>query len=223
MELSNTNSQMPQITFDLPTVKSNEISVFTELEIRRIRYNADTSNSTELGILLALFTGLRIGELCALTWADIDINEQIIHVRKTLFRMTNHDDTFAKTSIVIDTPKSKNSQRDLPIPTILSEPISQLKSNQNINHFFLTCSHKPTEPRTYTLRYKSFLKRNSVSYLNFHSLRHTFTTECIKSGVDVKTLSELLGHSSVMITLDRYVHSNMELKRKQLGKLYLSL
>lgn len=75
MELSNTNSQMPQITFDLPTVKSNEISVFTELEIRRIRYNADTSNSTELGILLALFTGLRIGELCALTWADIDINE----------------------------------------------------------------------------------------------------------------------------------------------------
>lgn len=214
---------MPQITFDLPTVKSNEISVFTELEIRRIRYNADTSNSTELGILLALFTGLRIGELCALTWADIDINEQIIHVRKTLFRMTNHDDTFAKTSIVIDTPKSKNSQRDLPIPTILSEPISQLKSNQNINHSFLTCSHKPTEPRTYILRYKSFLKRNSVSYLNFHSLRHTFTTECIKSGVDVKTLSELLGHSSVMITLDRYVHSNMELKRKQLGKLYLSL
>ena len=207
----------------LPKTQTAEISVFSEFEIRRIRNCVDTSSSIELGILLALFTGLRIGEICALTWADIDTAEQLIHVRKTLYRIANQDDSAQKTAIVIDMPKSKSSLRDVPIPTFLLEPIARLKANQDSQNYFLTCSPKPTEPRTYTLRFKSFLKRIGVPYRNFHSLRHTFATECIKSGVDVKTLSELLGHSSVKITLDRYVHSDMQLKRRQLEKLYSSL
>ena len=89
--------------------------------------------------------------------------------------------------------------------------------------FFLTCSPKPTEPRTYTERYRSFLKCINVPYRSFHTLRHTFATQCVKSGVDVKSLSELLGHSSVKITLDRYVHSDMQFKKQQLEKLYLTL
>lgn len=207
----------------MPKMQTAEISVFSEFEIRKIRSCAGTGNCTELGFMLALFTGLRIGELCALTWADIDTAEQLIRVRKTLLRITNQGDCAQKTAIVIDTPKSKTSLRDVPIPTFLLEPIARLKTNQDSQNYFLTCSPKPTEPRTYTLRFKSFLKRIGVPYRNFHALRHTFATECIKSGVDVKTLSELLGHSSVKITLDRYVHSDMQIKRMQLEKLYSSL
>ncbi len=207
----------------MPKTHAAEISVFSEFEIRKIRSCADTGNSIELGFLLVLFTGLRIGELCALTWADIDTAEQLIRVRKTLLRISNQGNSAQKTSIVIDTPKSKTSLRDVPIPTFLLGPIAKLKANQNDTNYFLTCSPRPTEPRTYTLRFKSFLKRIGVPYRNFHALRHTFATECIKSGVDVKTLSELLGHSSVKITLDRYVHSDMQLKRRQLEKLYSSL
>jgi len=111
----------------------------------------------------------------------------------------------------------------VPIPSFLLSEIVMLKQRCSDDDFFLTGSPRPTEPRTYTLRFKSFLKRIGVPYRNFHSLRHTFATQCVKSGVDVKTLSELLGHSSVKITLDRYVHSDMQLKRKQLEKLYSSL
>lgn len=207
----------------MPKMQTAEISVFSEFEIRRIRSCADTGNRIELGILLALFTGLRIGELCALTWADIDTAEQLIRVRKTLLRIANQANSAQKTTIVIDTPKSKTSLRDVPIPTFLLATIARLKAGQDNQNYFLTCSPRPTEPRTYTLRFKSFLKRIGVPYRNFHALRHTFATECIKSGVDVKTLSELLGHSSVKITLDRYVHSDMQLKRRQLEKLYSSL
>ena len=207
----------------MPKTQTAEISVFSEFEIRRIRNCADLRNSIELGIVLTLFTGLRIGELCALTWEDIDIAEQLIYVRKTLFRIANQGHSEQKTTIVIDTPKSKSSLRDVPIPTFLLEPIARLKANQYSQNYFLSCSSRPDEPRTYTERYKSFLRRIGVPYRNFHSLRHTFATQCVKSGVDVKTLSELLGHSSVKITLDRYVHSDMQLKRKQLEKLYSSL
>ena len=207
----------------LPKAQNNTISVFSEFEICRIRNCADLCNSIELGIVLTLFTGLRIGELCALTWEDIDMAEQLIHVRKTLFRIANQGDSAQKTAIVIDTPKSKSSLRDVPILSFLLEPIARLKANQYSQNYFLSCSSKPDEPRTYTERYKSFLKRIGVPYRNFHSLRHTFATQCVKSGVDVKTLSELLGHSSVKITHDRYVHSDMQLKRRQLEKLYSSL
>jgi integrase len=126
-------------------------------------------------------------------------------VRKTLFRIANQDDSEQKTAIVIDSPKSNSSLRDVPIPTFLLEPIARLKANQYSQNYFLSCSSRPDEPRTYTERYKSFLRRIGVPYRNFHSLRHTFATQCVKSGVDVKTLSELLGHSSVKITLDRYI------------------
>ena len=207
----------------LPKAPKSDISVFSEFEIRRIRNGADTSNSIELGIVLTLFTGLRIGELCALQCGDFDLEAQVIHITKTLFRIADPSGTEHKTAIVIDTPKSRQSVRDVPIPSFLLGEITMLKQRCSDDVFFLTCSPKPTEPRTYTLRFKSFLKRIGVPYRNFHSLRHTFATQCIKSGVDVKTLSDLLGHSSVKITLDRYVHSDMQLKRRQLEKLYSSL
>lgn len=207
----------------LPRSQRNDISVFDELEIRRIRNGADLQNSVELGIVLTLFTGLRIGELCALQWGDLDLETQFIHITKTLFRIANSNETERKTAIVIDTPKSERSVRDVPIPSFLLQEIAVLKQCCSDEDFFLTCSPKPTEPRTYTERYRSFLKRISVPYRSFHTLRHTFATQCVKSGVDVKSLSELLGHSSVKITLDKYIHSYMQLKKQQLEKLYSSI
>ena len=207
----------------LPRTQRTDISVFSELEIRRIRNGADLQNAAELGIVLTLFTGLRIGELCALQWGDLDLETQIVHITKTLFRLANQGDKQSKTAIVIDTPKSHQSVRDVPIPSFLLGEIAALKQRCSDEDFFLTWSPKPTEPRTYTERYRSFLKRISVPYRSFHTLRHTFATQCVKIGVDVKSLSELLGHSSVKITLDRYVHSDMQLKKQQLEKLYSSI
>lgn len=210
----------PAKNISLPKIESNEITVFSSSEMMKIRYAAIRGNSYDLGILLALYTGLRIGELCALRWEDIDLTNNIIRIRKTLFRIKNPNGDIPKTVVVIDSPKSKCSLRDIPVPTFMLEKLKKMKLSQPAENFFLTCSADYTEPRTYSFRYKTFLKNLNISYRNFHALRHTFATECVKQGVDVKTLSELLGHSSVKITLEKYVHSDMELKRRQLEKLY---
>ena len=199
----------------LPKVQKDNITVFNEFEVRRIRNCADLRNSIELGIVLTLFTGLRIGELCALTWEDIDIAEQLIHVRKMLFRIANQGHSEQKTAIVIDSPKSKSSLRDVPIPTFLLEPIASLKSNQDSLNYFLTCSSRPDEPRTYTERYKSFLRRIGVSYRNFHSLRHTFVSRLMERGVNPYYVQRAVGHSTMMMTA-HYDHSAAEEIRKAL-------
>lgn len=213
----------PAKNIAMPKTESAEILLFNSCEMSRIRTVAINGSSFELGILLSLYTGLRIGELCALTWEDIDLVNQVIKVDKTLYRIKNPDTTIPKTIVVIDTPKSKKSVRYVPIPTFMLPAIARKKCGQKNNNYFLTCSPQHTEPRAYTSRYKTFLHNLNISYRKFHSLRHTFATECIKSGVDVKTLSELLGHSSVKITLEKYVHSDMELKKRELEKWYASL
>lgn len=204
----------------LPKSDPKDISVFTVEEMQMIRSNALYGNSYELGILLALYTGLRIGELCALKWENIDLSACLVHVGKTLTRVRNYENDSSKTIMLLDMPKSKNSVRDVPIPPFMQRPLARLKRTQNDENYFLTCSPRFTEPRTYTMRYKTFLKRLHIPYHTFHSLRHTFATECVKRQIDVKTVSELLGHSSVKITLERYVHPDMESKRRQLQKLY---
>ena len=212
----------PAKNISMPKTESSEIQLFNTFEIAKLRSAALKGDSYELGVLLSLYTGLRIGELCALTWGDIDLISQVLYVKKTLFRIKNPNGT-PKTIVVIDTPKSKNSVRTIPIPTFMLSALAKLKRDQPDNNYFLACSADHTEPRTYSSRYRSFLKRLSIPYRKFHSLRHTFATECVKSGVDIKSLSELLGHSSVKITLEKYVHSDIELKRRELEKLCASI
>ena len=203
----------------LPKSKTAEVEVFPSEDIIKIR-STICETTYETGILLCLYTGLRIGEICALKWKDIDLSANIIMVRKTLTRVRNPTNTNPKTIVIIDTPKSKKSVRDIPIPTFMISMFSDLKSYHSDEDYFLTGSQRYTEPRTYSTKYKRFLKRIEVPHRNFHVLRHTFATECIRHGIDVKTVSELLGHSSVKITLEKYVHSDIELKRSQLEKLY---
>lgn len=210
----------PFINVAIPKTNTREVETFTQAEIEIIRNHALTNDSSKLGILLCIYTGMRIGEICALKWSDIDLNTQLITVNKTLQRIKNPNGNIPKTIVTIDTPKTQNSLRKIPVPTFMLMQLASLKKLCKSEAYFLSCKSKCVEPRAYREQYKSFLKSVGLPYRNFHVLRHTFATECISCGIDVKTVSELLGHSSVKITLDRYVHSSMENKRKQLEKLY---
>ncbi|MCI6060829.1 MAG: site-specific integrase [Dorea sp.] len=173
-------------------------------------------NLTGLGILICLFTGIRIGELCALTWDDISIESNVISINKTMQRlqMRNCD---KKTTIIISEPKSQCSIREIPITTILAE----LLNKQPIKEGYILTGRKNkyVEPRIMQNRIKTVMKDCEIKDAHFHTLRHTFATRCIEVGFDVKSLSEILGHSSVNITLNRYVHPSMQLKRQNIEKL----
>ena len=171
-----------------------------------------------LGILLCLYTGIRIGEVCALQWEDISFEEKYLYVHKTMQRIQSIEGHERKTSILISTPKSECSIRKIPIP----ETIFQLLNRFNYpGNTYLLTGHKQKfiEPRTLQYRFKAILKVCNINDANFHSLRHTFATRCIELGFDVKSLSEILGHATVNITLNRYVHPSMELKQKNMNML----
>ncbi len=172
-----------------------------------IDYLIDNPTSSNVGILLSLSTGLRIGELCALTWSDIELEKRIITVSHTVQRIRKID---GGTKLVITSPKSDSSVREIPLPEFIVPLLKRIRSADNT--FLLSKTDKVVEPRTMQYRFKSLLKRLKLSNVAFHSLRHLFATNCIAIGFDVKTLSEILGHSSVEVTLNRYVHSSMERK-----------
>ena len=175
-----------------------------------INYLNDNISPSNLGILISAVTGMRIGELCALKWSDIDLEKRIITVSKTMQRIKNMVGK-AATKIVITPPKSKTSAREIPIPDVL---YSYLKAMQKDDDCYILTGEKIyAEPRTMQYRFKAALKRIELPQVNFHSLRHMFATKCVDVGVDVKTLSEILGHCSVELTLNRYVHSSIERKR----------
>ena len=188
-----------------------EQSILTE-------YLLKESSSTNIGILLSLYTGLRVGEVCALKWEDISFRDKCIHVHKTMQRIQVKGNLDHKSEIIISTPKSECSVRDVPIPDKL---MLMLQKRQNApNTYFLTgMTNLYVEPRTMQNRFKSTIKKAGIAPANFHALRHTFATRCIELGFDIKSLSEILGHASVNITLNRYVHPSMELKQKNMNML----
>ena len=158
-----------------------------------------------------MYSGLRIGELCALTWEDVDFENGVVRVEKTLQRVPMRSEN-NKTSVVITSPKSKTSVREIPIPAFVMDILK--RSRHSDNCYILSGTNRPVEPRTMQNRFKAVLKECGIRSANFHLLRHTYATVCIESGFDAKTVSELLGHSNVNITLNRYVHSSMEMKKK---------
>lgn len=176
-----------------------------------------------LGIYLCLATGLRIGEVCALTWDDIDIGTGVISVRKTLERIYVVDGQEKHTKVIIDSPKTKNSIREIPMPEELVRVMEPLKKVVKGNYFVLTNSDKPTEPRTYRNYYKKLLDELDMPQLKFHGLRHSFATRCIESNCDYKTVSVILGHSNISTTLNLYVHPNLDQKKKCIDRMFDSL
>jgi integrase len=175
-------------------------------------------DSFKFGVFLALYTGIRIGELCALQWKDIDFARATLKVRKTIQRIQNTDShATSKTKIVISEPKSKSSIREIPLTSSIMEIAWKFVSFPD--SYILTGTGRYIEPRTMQNHFKLYVKQSGISDANFHALRHTFATRCVKVGFEIKSLSEILGHASVNITLNRYVHSSFELKRSNMSKL----
>ncbi len=168
----------------------------------------------KMAVLLCLFTGLRLGELCALKWADIDFENQLLVVNRTVQRLYSEGHR-TKTILVETAPKSEFSRREIPLTAVATELLTSFYNNKE----YVFGGDKPMEPRTLQYRFKKILREAGVSDKNFHILRHTFSTNCIEGGTDVKSLSEMLGHSDVQITLNRYVHPTMDTKRQYMDSL----
>lgn len=172
-------------------------------------YLLQEMDSDKLGIYLCLFTGLRLGEICALRWTDIDLDSQVIHVKRSVQRVMVENER-CKTMLLESTPKSEYSQREIPFSDHI---LHILKKFQNKN-IYVIGGDQPMEPRTYQYSFSRMLEKAGIDTKNFHILRHTFATNCINSGADVKSVSEMLGHADVSITLNRYVHPTNDQKRE---------
>ena len=204
----------------LPNSKRNQSKKISSDEQKKLVNDLKHHmNPTALGIMLSLYMGLRIGELCGLMWSDIDFNAKVLFIRRTVQRICTYDTSAQKTKIVISTPKSTASFRVIAIPDFLIEYLRKFQKDGNC--YLLSGSEKLVEPRTYQYRYKRILSRINAENHNYHQLRHTFATNCIQNGFDVKTLSVVLGHKTVNITMDRYVHPDYTHERKLMNKLSL--
>lgn len=181
------------------------------------RYNVDHSDLRCLGVLLCMYTGVRISELCALRWSDIDVKRGILFINNSLQRIRKGKDCDNKTALVIDAPKTEKSTRIIPIRSNILEKLYEIQPLYSSNDFLLSGKKdKAIEPRNMQYYFKQLQLAAGIEPLCFHSLRHTFASMCIQSGMDVKTLSEILGHSNINITLSYYVHSSIEQKLKQI-------
>ncbi len=196
---------------ELPVLKNTEL-------IKLVNHVQFTFEIQKIGVLLSLFMGIRLGEICALQWKDVNFSEETIHIYKTMQRLKNMDSQPAsKTRIVIDAPKSQKSIREIPVPSFLMELLREYKTNDEA--YILTGTADYIEPRVYQRMFSRYLNESGVADINFHALRHTFTTRAVEQEFDIKSLSEILGHSSVKFTLERYVHPSDAYKKMNLEKL----
>ena len=194
--------------------KKEPVTVLSEKDEKRlVDYLKNNIDEIGMGVLTCLFTGIRIGELCALNYDDIDLDDCVMRVNKTMQRLSAENGEH-KTVIRIDTPKSDCSKRMVPFSPRLADIIRPFYKP---GAYFLTGEkEKFVEPRTIEYCFARILDRCGLKRVNFHVTRHTFATRCVERGMDAKTLSELLGHSNVATTLDRYVHLTMSHKMKSI-------
>ena len=204
----------------LPKSQKKEMQLFSDAQQNLLcRFLLNNLDNTKLCILLSFYTGIRIGEVCALKWSDIDWEKSILTVRRTVQRISSENEKGA-TKLLLDSPKSANSMRSIPIPIFLLNLLKKMEGEPTA--YVLSGTEKIIEPRTMQYRFQAILKKAQLPSIRFHSLRHMFATNCIALGFDVKTLSELLGHSSVQTTLNRYVHSSMDRKRECMNRLTIA-
>lgn len=179
-----------------------------------------------LGILICLQTGMRIGEICGLRWDDIDLRGGIISVRRTVERICNPEERksmIRRTEVIISTPKTLSSVREIPLSRSLLRLMKSMRPSDWNGVYLVSGCGKPVEPRNYRNHFRSLLDRLGIPRLKFHGLRHSFATRCIESRCDYKTVSTILGHSNIATTLDLYVHPDMNEKRRCVGKMLKSI
>lgn len=198
----------------LPTIKEKEIMAFNRLEQQKLETYCFKSKPNYIGIIICLYTGIRLGELLALTWDDIDFDKKLLRVNKTVYTITKN----GKNEAYIDKPKTKQSNRIIPLPKQLISLLKKNKKKSISNYIITTKTGGIVQNRSYQKTFKSILRKCNIPYKNFHSLRHTFATRALELGMDVKTLSEILGHKNSTITLNRYSHSLLEHKVEFMNK-----
>lgn len=199
-----------------PKITEKQISCFTPAEQKQIEQAVMNDKKIKMfGILLCLYSGLRVGEVLALEWTDIDFVKSELTVNKTCHDGKDKDGKFCR---VTDTPKTESSRRVIPIPKQLLPHLREVKKKSS-SKYVVSNGEKIISVRSYQKTFTSLLKRLGIQHKGFHSLRHTFATRALECGMDVKTLSEILGHKNPTITLNRYVHSLMEHKKEMMNKL----
>ena len=201
-----------------PNPSGKEVEVFKEKDRKKLEnYCIESNELKDIGIMISLYTGLRIGEVCALKWKDIDFENKCIRVTHTLQRVYVDKKT---TKVLYDKPKTKKSIRTIPMAKVLYDKLKTLSKKYSKDDFILTGDEeKYVEPLGYRYTYRKILDDCNIEYKKYHQLRHTFATRCIAVGMDIKSLSEILGHANVSITLNIYVHSSFETKNKFINKL----
>lgn len=206
------------------TETAGEIDVLTIANHKKILdFIKHNFTFRSLGIYISLTTGLRIGEICGLKWSDIDESRGTITVRRTVERIYIVDGESKHTELIINTPKTKNSCREIPMSKELTMMLTPFKKVVNENFYVLTNNEKPTEPRTYRDYYHRLMEQLEIPRLKYHGLRHSFATRCIESNCDYKTVSVLLGHANISTTLNLYVHPNMEQKKRCITRMLKTL
>lgn len=210
------------LNFSYPKVKNvkNKYVLSKYEQNKLMKYVLTNINNKNIGILLSLLSGIRIGELCALKWEDINFEDETIEINKTLQRIYIKD-IKCISKIIITPPKSQYSNRIIPLNTEILFLLKKIKGKNN--EYVLTNKSKFIEPRLYRIYFETILKKLNIKHFNFHSLRHTFATNCVSLGIDYKTLSEILGHSNVSTTLNLYVHPSIKEKKKCIDSVYNSL
>lgn len=199
-----------------PKLSEKQVECFSQLEQKQIEASILNGKDAKMfGVVLCLYTGLRIGELLALEWKDIDFPNELIIVNKSCYDGKDINGKFAR---ITDIPKTKNSQREIPIPKQLNKFLRALKENSESDFVISSNKDKQIFVRSYQRSFELFLKRMDIPHKGFHSLRHTFATRALECGMDVKTLSEILGHKNPNVTLKRYAHSFMEHKRAMMNR-----
>ena len=222
-ELLNNSGEYGKILNEvsMPRITQKDVQVFTVREQRLIEKTlVQSKDKRALGILLCFYTGIRLGEVCGLKWGDLDFDAKAMVVSRTVTRIKNFDETLQKTSLTVGTPKSMHSLRKIPLPGFLIDLVLENKIEiTNENCFILTGRETPLDPRSFQKLFQMVLRQAGVSNRKFHAIRHTFATGSLELGVDIKTLSEILGHSNVSITLNIYAHSLFDQKKKAIDKL----
>ena len=208
-----------EICVNLPQKPHKETAPLTPKEQKTIgEFVLQNPTPRKVGLLLGIQLGLRIGELCGLQWGDFDFIKNTLKIQRTVCRICCGN---GHTEVVIQLPKTRSSRREIPLPKYLISVLKSIRNMQSDSAYFLSsCEDRPVEPRCYRKSIQCYLKQAKIRLVNPHTLRHTFATTCLQAGCDIKTLSELLGHSNPNITLQRYVHSDLSRKRREIDRIF---
>lgn len=200
----------------LPAPTEKPVNAFEKQQQQKLeQFCLYSKKPNYIGIIICLYTGLRIGELLALTWDDIDFANGLMKVDKETYRNKQN----GQWNTIIDKPKTKSSIRVIPLPKTLLAKLKEIKKKSKFEHIMSTNKNTIVDTRSYQKTYERILKKLNIPYKNFHALRHTFATRAVELGIDVKSLAEIMGHKNPTVTLQRYTHSLLSYKTDMMNKL----